>query len=142
MRGLSGELVPPSATREMTIHAFDSFDLPDWLGTRPVCFVASTALADTARVEGVLTSDQGDSIALDLLAVDAAYPEVVCPEAHRRAAHQAWQFGEVAFVESDGRVAAMVPGTRFDADLACEVMRRLAKSVGAPVTQVTVSLAL
>ncbi len=105
-------------------------------------FATSTALADTARVEGSLISEAGDEITLDLLAVDAAYPEVVCPEDHRRAAHQAWQFGQVAFVETGGRVAAAVPGTRFDADLACEVIRRLAKSVGAPASHYTVSFAL
>jgi hypothetical protein len=35
-----------------------------------------------------------------------------------------------------------VPGTRFDADLACEVIRRVAKAVGASPDRFTVSLAL
>jgi hypothetical protein len=126
----------------LTIHAYDPFDLPEWLGTRSVCFSTGTALPDTARVQGLLTSDAGESFALDLLAVDAAYPAIVCPDEHRRAAHQAWQFGQVAFVETDGRVAATVPGTRFDADRACEVIRRLAKSVGASADRFTVSVAL
>ncbi len=90
----------------------------------------------------MLTSDAGDEVTLDLLAVDAAYPTVVCPQEHRRAAHQAWQFGQVAFVTADDRVAAAVPGTRFDADLACEVIRRVAKSVGAPASHFTVSFTL
>ena len=87
-------------------------------------------------------SDSGDSFPLDLLAVDSAYPEVVCPDEHRQAAHQAWQFDQVALVEENGRVAVAVPGTRFDADLACEVIRRLAKSVGAPTGNFTVALCL
>jgi len=107
-----------------------------------VTFAAGRALADTPRVEGRLTTDAGDELLLDLLAVDAAYPEVVCPEEHRQSAHQAWQFGQVALLDIDGRVAAAVPGTRFDADLACEVIRRLAKSVGASTGNFTVLLAL
>jgi hypothetical protein len=89
-----------------------------------------------------LVSDDGDSFALDLLAVDSAYPEIVCPDEHRQAAHQAWQFGQVSLVRQHGRVAAAVPGTRLDADRTCEVIRRLAKSVGAPVGNFTVALCL
>jgi len=89
-----------------------------------------------------LSSGTGHEIALDLLAVDAAYPTLVCPDQQRQAAHQAWQFGQVALVEVDGRVAAAVPGTRFDADLACEVIRRVARSVGATTERFTVSLSL
>ncbi len=50
-----------------------------------------------------------DEQPLDLLAVDAAYPTVVCTDAERHAAHQAWQFGEVILLDVDGRVAAAVP---------------------------------
>ena len=124
------------------IDAYDPFDLPDWLGTEQVCFATGTALRETPRVEGTLSAGSGQEITLDLLAVDAAYPAVVCPEKHRQAAHQAWQFGEVALVEVDGRVAAAAPGTRFDEDLACEVIRRVARAVGATTDRFTVSLAL
>ncbi len=93
-------------------------------------------------MEGTLSAEPGHEVPLDLLAVDAAYPTVVCPEKHRQAAHQAWQFGQVALVDVDGRVSAAVPGTRFDADLACEVIRRVAKAVGASPDRFTVSLAL
>ena len=120
------------------IDAYDPFDLPGWLGTEQVCFATSSALRETPRVEGTLSAGSGQEVTLDLLAVDAAYPTVVCPEKHRQAAHQAWQFGEVAL----GRVAAAVPGTRFDEDLACEVIRRVAKAVGATTEHFTVSLAL
>lgn len=107
-----------------------------------MCFATTSALHDAVSVRGVLRSDRGDETPLDLLAVDAAYPAVVCPDEHRKSAHQAWQFGELAMVEEAGRVTAAVPGTRFDANVACDVIRRLAKSVGAPTRNYTVSLAL
>ncbi|HEY7042065.1 MAG TPA: hypothetical protein VH419_00195 [Nocardioidaceae bacterium] len=126
----------------MTIEAYDPFDLPDWLGTHHVSWQATSGLHDQPVVRGRLTSDEGDEIALDLLAVDAAYPRVACPEDLRKAAHQAWHFGQVELVVADGRVAAAVPGIGFDANLACDVLIRLAKSVGAPSDHYTVSLAL
>ncbi len=104
---------------------------------------ADGALRDVAVVQGLMRSEQGESIPVDLLAVDAAYPAVVCPDDLRRAAHQAWQFGEVLLVESDdARVALAVPGTAFDVELVCEVIRRLAKSVGAPADHYSVLISL
>ncbi len=91
---------------------------------------------------GELVGARADRLTFDLLAVDAAYPIPVCPEAERRAAHQAWEFGQLGLVDVDGRVAAAVPGTRFDANLACEAIRRLAKSMGAPAGNYTVLIAL
>ncbi len=90
-----------------------------------------------------MRSEQGESFPLDLIAVDAAYPTVLCPDKLRQAAHQAWQFGEVLLVESDDtRVALTVPGTAFDVELVCEVIRRLAKSVGAPADHYSVLISL
>jgi hypothetical protein len=126
----------------MTIHPFDPFDLPDWLGTHEVQWRATSVLQDAVVVHGVLRSEAARDFALDLLAVDAAYPTVSCPEQQRQAAHQAWQFGQVALVEVDGTVAAAVPGAGFDANLVCEVVRRLAKAVGAPDGLYTVSISL
>jgi hypothetical protein len=99
-------------------------------------------LSHAPRVEGRLVSESGDSFPLVLLAVDSAYPEVVCPDEQRHDAHQAWQFGQVALVEENGQVALAVPGTRLDADRACEAIRRMAKSVGAPSDNFTVAFVL
>ncbi|MBA3265655.1 MAG: hypothetical protein H0T14_04680 [Nocardioidaceae bacterium] len=126
----------------MEIRGFDAFDLPDWLGTDAVTWTSTTKFDGSARISGQLKNAAGLSRQLDLLAVDAAYPSPVCPEPERRAAHQAWQFGEVLLFEVDGHLAAAAPGTRFDANLACEVVRRVAKSVGAPSNNFTVSIAL
>lgn len=126
----------------MDIRACDPFELPNWLGTEEITWTSSSSLGDTAQVSGRAVAPTGLTHQLDLLAVDAAYPVPVCPEAERRAAHQAWRFGEVLLFEIDRQLVAAVPGTRFDANLACEVVRRLAKSVGAPTRNYSVSLAL
>ena len=126
----------------MTIRVVDAFDLPEWLGTEEVVWSTGGALADSALVAGRVTSSRGDEQQLDLLAVDAAFPSVVCPEPERRSAHQAWTYGAVVLVELDDRLAAAVPGTRLDPNLACEVIRRVAKSVGAAPSRFTVSIGL
>ncbi|MEJ7705869.1 MAG: hypothetical protein WKF82_00520 [Nocardioidaceae bacterium] len=126
----------------MDIRGFDAFDLPDWLGTERVTWRSVTPLDDAAQVTGQVTGADGMAQRLDLLAVDAAYPAPVCPETERCAAHQAWEFGEVLLIKIDGQLTAVAPGTRFDANLACEVIRRVAKSVGASAHSFTVALAL
>lgn len=114
------------------LTAYDPFDLPDWLGTSQVTWEATTALTEGPHVAGRLTAADGVGQSLGLLAVDAAYPTAVCPEHHRVAAHRAWLLDEVALLEAGPQgVVAAVPGTRFDPDLACEAVRRVAKSVGA-----------
>ncbi|MBA2445375.1 MAG: hypothetical protein H0V49_08605, partial [Nocardioidaceae bacterium] len=110
----------------MDIRGFDAFDLPDWLGTEPVTWTSTTNLTDAAHVCGEVVSGAGHRHRLDLLAVDSAYPAPVCPELERRAAHQAWHLGEVLLLQMDGQLAAAAPGTRFDANVACEVVRRVA----------------
>jgi hypothetical protein len=126
----------------MDVSLVDAFDLPDWLGTEPVTWSATGNLEDSALVGGCLTGTAGHHQVLDLLAVDAAYPTRVCPEAERTAAHQAWHYGEVVLISVDGRLAAGVPGTRFDPDLVCETLRRVAKSVAAPSGNYTVAITL
>ncbi len=125
----------------MDIVSVDPFDLPEWLGTEPVTWSAGGSLDETSHVRGEFTCGE-HSLALDLLAVDVAYPAPVCPEAVRRSAHQAWRYGEVALLDVDGRSAAGVPTSRLDVDLVCEALRRVAKAVGAPVGNFTVSIAL
>ncbi len=118
----------------------DAFDLPEWLGTERVTWTAQNTLNGDPLVSGELTGP-GDRVEpLDLLAVDAAYPQPVCDDHNRRAAHQAWQFGEVLLVEHAGRTAAAVPGSGLDANRACEVLRRVAKAVGADTARFTVSI--
>ncbi len=126
----------------MTISIVDAFDLPDWLGTETVVWRAESSLMETAHVTGELFGGAGLSQQLDLLAVDAAYPGPVCPEPERAAAHRAWHYGEVLLIEIDSRLAAAIPGTRFNANVMCETLRRVAKSVGAPASNFTVAVTL
>ncbi len=126
----------------MNISIVDAFDLPDWLGTESVVWQATSSLLEGGHVPGELTSGADLSHQFDLLAVDAAYPQPVCPERERVAAHRAWHYGEVILVRVDSRLAAAVPGSRFDANVMCETLRRVAKSVGAPPSNFTVSVTL
>lgn len=124
----------------MNITLVDAFDLPDWLGTEPVAWYAHDTLEAAALVLGELRGSGDHTHVLDLLAVDAAYPRTVCPDKERSATHQAWAFGEVVLLDIDGRLAAGVPGTRFSADLVCEVMRRVARAVGSASGSFSVSI--
>jgi hypothetical protein len=126
----------------MDISVVDAFDLPDWLGTDPVRWRADSSLDASPHVRGTVGAAGGRTHPLDVLAVDAAYPQPVCPERERTAVHQAWQFGEVALLSVEGRVAAGVPGREVDLDLLCEALRRFAKSVGAPSGNYTVAITL
>jgi len=126
----------------MPLQIVDAFDLPEWFGTSKVSWHSTSPLGDGPHVTGELDGDPGGSQRLDLLAVDAAYPAPVCPDAERRAAHQAWQYGEVVLLDRDGTICAGVPGRQFDANLAYEALRRLAKAVAADPGSFTVSLTL
>ena len=127
---------------DSTIALVDPFDLPDWLGTELVTWAATSALTSGPLVQGVLEGPAGQQQPLDLLACDAAYPKPLLADDERRQAHQAWQFGEVLFISYDGRPTAAMPGSRFDANEACEVIRRVAKAVGASPAPFTVAIAL
>jgi hypothetical protein len=126
----------------MAITVTDAFELPDWLGTERVRWRADGSLEGSPHVRGMIGAAGGRSQPLDVLAVDAAYPAPVCPERERTAVHQAWQYGEVALLSVDGRVAAAVPGRAIDLELLCEALRRFAKSVGAPSGNYTVAITL
>jgi hypothetical protein len=118
----------------------DPFDLPEWLGEQPLQW--STREAETgARIEGVLTSGSGE-VDLDLLCVDVAFPAVALGERLRHDAHQAWHFGQVLLLVREDRHALAVPTTRWDADIACEAMRRFAKAIGVPASHISVLLRL
>lgn len=126
----------------MSTRLYDAFDLPDWLGTEPVTWHGLEALDSGRHITGVMRGPDGRSHPFDLLAVDSAYPTVVCSDAERHDAHQAWQFGEIILLLVGERVAAAVPASRFDANLGCEAIRRVAKSVGADSSRFSVSLSL
>ena len=123
------------------IGSFDPFDLPDWTGTKQITWRAETTLDGGPHVRGLLAADASTQ-QLDLIAVDAAYPRLTCPADLRRQVHQAWQLGEVMLLAVDGRVAVAAPGVGFDANAACETLRRFTRSVGAPQDNLTVSIVL
>lgn len=107
----------------------DPFDLPEWLGTSEVTWVAEGSIHTGHHVTGALTGE-GERLGCDLLGVDQAYPEPVVSEPCRRDAHQAWTYGQVLLVEYGGRLTVAVPGTGFSADDVLTCLGRLAKAVG------------
>jgi hypothetical protein len=119
----------------------DPFDLPEWSGAEQLRW--STGETESAAlIEGTLTGESGRSLGLDLLCVDVAYPGAVVDESQRHDAHQAWHFGQVLLLEREGRLAMAVPTTRWDADTVCEALRRFAKAIGVPPSQISVLLRL
>jgi hypothetical protein len=128
-------------SRPHSIAPFDPFELPDWTGTEPVTWQADAPLDAGALIPGTLRAGAATQ-QLDLVAVDAAYPAAVCPESIRVQVHQAWQLGEVVLLDIDGRVVVAAPGTGFDANGVCDVLRRFGKAVGAPDHNLTVSIVL
>lgn len=123
----------------------DPFELPDWLGTQQVLWQATddpSARAE-ATVHGEVTPlAGGPGIALDLLAVDVAWPRPVCDEQTRQSVHEAWHYGQVLLLDLDGRTTLGVPGTELSSDLLCEAVRRFSKAVGADSTHFLVQLRL
>jgi hypothetical protein len=124
-----------------SVSAVDPFDLPEWLGTSEVTWVALSAVRGAARVQGRLEAD-GRDLPCDLMAADLAYPEPLLDDRWRRQAHQAWTHGQVLLVEYDGRLTLAVPGTAYSADGALETVGRLAKAVGVPPGRYAVTLRL
>ncbi len=125
----------------MSTTPFDAFDLPDWLGTERVTWRAEDVLSQEPIIAGRLSAEDRDH-PLDLMAADAAYPRTVCSSYQRHDAHQAWHFGEVLLLETGERVAAAVPTVSFDPNLACEAIRRVARALGAPTANFTVTFTL
>jgi hypothetical protein len=124
-----------------TVEPVDPFDLPEWLGTSEVGWIAASGVRGAAHVEGRLEG-AGETLACDLLAADLAYPEPLLDDQWRRQAHQAWTLGQVLLVEYDGRLTLAVPGTAYSADGALETVSRLAKAVGVLPGHFTVTLRL
>jgi len=123
------------------VQLADPFDLPDWIGTSDVTWTALTSVRGASRIEGVLSGSDGE-VGCDLLAADVAYPEPLLPDAWRRHAHQAWEFGQVLLVTYDDRLTLAVPGTAYSADGALETVGRLARAVGVRPGRFTVCLRL
>ena len=114
----------------MTFAEVDPFDLPDWLGEGDVVWSTQSGLRSGHLVRGALHGEDGE-IACDLLAVDEAYPAPVVDDETRLRAHQAWRHGQIQLASSDERLVLLVPGREFTAELALDVVGRLAKAVGA-----------
>lgn len=115
----------------------DPFDLPAWLVTDEVTWVAEGGVLDGHLVPGRLSppSEEGDgngeeALPCDLLAADEAFPLPVAAPETRRLAHQAWRHGEVHLGERDGRLTLVVPGHAFDADRVLDAVARLSRAVG------------
>ena len=113
----------------------DPFDLPEWLSTEAVTWVADGGVLDGARVPGRLltavTADaESDAMPCDLLAADDAFPMPVAAPETRRLAHQAWRHGQVHLGERGGRLTLVVPGHAFSADLVLDAVARLSRAVG------------
>lgn len=117
----------------------DVFDLPDWLGTEQVVWSSATGLDHGHVVPGALEGG-GERLACALIAVDEAFPRPVLDAEARTVVHQAWRHGQVAVASYDGEVALLVPGRRFDAELAMEAVGRMARAVGADPEQWAVLL--
>ena len=124
-----------------SVHPVDAFDLPEWLGTSEVSWVACSGVRGSSRVEGRLEG-AGETLACDLLAADLAYPEPLLDDPWRRQAHQAWTHGQVLLLEYDGRLTLAVPGTAYSADGALETISRFAKAMGVRPGHFTVTLRL
>jgi hypothetical protein len=110
----------------------DPFDLPEWLASSQVLWEALESVAGQTVAQGFLRCVDGEEepVRLDAIAVDAAWPAALCSPTDRRAAHQAWHFGQVVLLDRAGVPALGVPTASFSADLTLEALRRFAKAVG------------
>lgn len=128
----------------------DPFDLPEWLGVRPVTWYADDGHDAGHLIRGRLHLDVAgvpqeqdvDDVVCDVLAIDQAYPHEVAASTWRRLAHQAWHNGEVLLVEYDGRLTLAVPGHHVDSDDLLHAVARFARSVGGRPDDFTVALRL
>lgn len=119
----------------------DPFELPDWLGAEELRWTTKET-GSAALIEGRLTGDGDHALGLDMLCADVAFPAAVVSEQQRHDVHQAWHFGQVLLLVRDGRHAVAVPTTRWDADTGLEALRRFAKAIGVPPSQLSVVLRL
>ena len=123
------------------VSVADPFELPEWLGIEPVTWTALTAVRGAHWITGRLGAGE-ERLPCDLMAADVAYPQPLLADAWRRAAHQAWEHGQVLLLSYDDRLTLAVPGTAYSADGALETLGRLAKAVGVPAGRFTVCLRL
>lgn len=124
------------------IEMFDPFDLPEWVGDGAVVWRSDDSTDSAPGIIGHVTSPIGESMRVDLLAVDVAAPRPSFPEDERTHAHAAWKRGQVQLYLVDDVVTCAVPTVAFTADLVCDAIRRLAKGVGAPASRFSVLLEL
>lgn len=108
----------------------DPFDLPEWLGTDDVVWQADHGLRTGHVVPGRFGADGRDDLAFDLIAVDEAAPAPVTDDESRVAVHRSWGHGQVLIGRYDDRLAAAVPGTRFDAERVIDTLSRVVRAVG------------
>jgi hypothetical protein len=123
------------------VSAADPFELPEWLGTEPVTWTAQTGVRGARWITGCLGAGE-EQLPCDLMAADVAYPQPLLADEWRRAAHQAWEHGQVLLLQYGDRLTLAVPGTAYSADGALETLSRLAKAVGVPAARFTVCLKL
>ena len=130
----------------MPLTEVDPFELPDWLAEGEVLWQATderTRQDATGTIHGrVSPLAGGDSLTVDLLAVDVSWPKPVCDEATRHLAHEAWHYGQVALLDRDGRITLVVPCLEFTSDLVCEAVRRFSRAVGAEPARFLVQVRL
>lgn len=119
-----------SGTKDSAL--LDPFEVPDWLSGSQVVWEALESVGERTVARGRVRAVDGDAepMLLDIVAVDAAWPSALCSPTDRRAAHQAWHFGQVVLLDHDGVAALGVPAAVFSADLTLEALRRFAKAVG------------
>lgn len=120
----------------------DPFDLPEWLGVEDVTWTSDRGLRTGHLVPGTLTGTSDQQTPCDLLAVDQAFPSPVVDDATRTRAHQVWRHGQVLLVCRTERPTLAVPGSAFSAELALDVLARLARAVGAEPDRFSVRLRL
>ena len=123
------------------VELVDAFDLPEWLGTSDVTWMALSSVRGAQRIPGALRAPEGE-LPCDLMAADVAYPEPLLADPWRRQAHQAWEHGQVLLLRYGGRLTLAVPGTAYSADGVLETVGRLAKAVGVRPGRFVVTLRL
>lgn len=124
-----------------TLTEIDPFDLPEWLGSGEITWLATYGIREGHLIHGTVRGANGEH-ACDLLAVDAAYPAPVADDESRARAHQAWRHGQVLVVSHEDRLTLAAPGTRFDAEQILEALARFAKALGTSQDNVSALLRL
>ncbi len=122
------------------VEEIDPFDLPEWLGTADVTWSSFGPIHAGHRVAGALTVRRRVARLRPAggrpgLPGAGAVGGVAHPRRTARGRHN-----QVLLLRIDGRVTLAVPGTAFSADLALEVLGRLARAVGVAPRRFVVAL--